>query len=121
MLVVHSARQHLAGRLLMISSQVVPFVMEEPDRYFHLLLVVLQMLDVFVCNKRVSKSDADWGVCFWVEKPTRNEKTFAPKTGPSIAYPCDGTLRGCPPFFFQAEDGIRDVAVTGVQTCALPI
>ena len=24
-------------------------------------------------------------------------------------------------FFLQAEDGIRDVAVTGVQTCALPI
>src|SRR5216684_4758875 len=24
-------------------------------------------------------------------------------------------------FFFQAEDGIRDVVVTGVQTCALPI
>ena len=24
-------------------------------------------------------------------------------------------------FFFQAEDGIRDVAMTGVQTCALPI
>src|SRR2546429_2210476 len=24
-------------------------------------------------------------------------------------------------FFFQAEDGIRDVAVTGVLTCALPI
>src|SRR5256884_9979550 len=24
-------------------------------------------------------------------------------------------------FFFQAEDGIRDVAVTGVQPCALPI
>src|SRR2546429_120787 len=30
-----------------------------------------------------------------------------------------GDLRGF--FFFQAEDGIRDVAVTGVQTCALPI
>src|ERR1041385_9396906 len=28
-------------------------------------------------------------------------------------------MRFC--FFFQAEDGIRDVAVTGVQTCALPI
>src|SRR5688500_19877443 len=31
----------------------------------------------------------------------------------------------CPPrlvtFFFQAEDGIRDYKVTGVQTCALPI
>src|SRR6266508_6082500 len=28
-------------------------------------------------------------------------------------------MRGC--FFFQAEDGIRDGHVTGVQTCALPI
>src|SRR5687767_3396172 len=28
-------------------------------------------------------------------------------------------LYGC--FFFQAEDGIRDKLVTGVQTCALPI
>src|SRR5207245_6371729 len=27
----------------------------------------------------------------------------------------------CLPFFFQAEDGIRDATVTGVQTCALPI
>src|SRR3712207_7457264 len=28
----------------------------------------------------------------------------------------------CPTrFFFQAEDGIRDIGVTGVQTCALPI
>src|SRR3712207_8306327 len=24
-------------------------------------------------------------------------------------------------FFFQAEDGIRDIGVTGIQTCALPI
>src|SRR2546428_5730974 len=28
-------------------------------------------------------------------------------------------VREC--FFFQAEDGIRDLIVTGVQTCALPI
>src|SRR6266513_5076675 len=27
----------------------------------------------------------------------------------------------CVDFFFQAEDGIRDRNVTGVQTCALPI
>src|SRR2546430_10108739 len=27
----------------------------------------------------------------------------------------------CSVFFFQAEDGIRDLTVTGVQTCALPI
>src|SRR5256886_10324899 len=29
--------------------------------------------------------------------------------------------RQCVDFFFQAEDGIRDLTVTGVQTCALPI
>src|SRR5256885_13121728 len=31
-----------------------------------------------------------------------------------------GVVR-CYFFFFQAEDGIRDYKVTGVQTCALPI
>src|SRR2546429_4183780 len=38
--------------------------------------------------------------------------------------PCCATPSSCSRasrFFFQAEDGIRDVAVTGVQTCALPI
>src|SRR6266581_6161037 len=32
-----------------------------------------------------------------------------------------GVLLGAAIFFFQAEDGIRDGRVTGVQTCALPI
>src|SRR5206468_7849804 len=32
-----------------------------------------------------------------------------------------GILRDAFIFFFQAEDGIRDLIVTGVQTCALPI
>src|SRR3712207_6950415 len=31
------------------------------------------------------------------------------------------TSNRCLVFFFQAEDGIRDIGVTGVQTCALPI
>src|SRR5256885_11543113 len=36
---------------------------------------------------------------------------------------CDllGRLQHMSFFFFQAEDGIRDYKVTGVQTCALPI
>src|SRR5260370_37536641 len=36
---------------------------------------------------------------------------------------CEFILRVwcCRVFFFQAEDGIRDSSVTGVQTCALPI
>src|SRR5690606_39586196 len=33
--------------------------------------------------------------------------------------PCVSLSFSC--FFFQAEDGIRDFHVTGVQTCALPI
>src|SRR2546430_10300333 len=35
--------------------------------------------------------------------------------------PVSGRCHGCVCFFFQAEDGIRDLTVTGVQTCALPI
>src|ERR1041385_9272252 len=35
------------------------------------------------------------------------------------AYPYGAS--SCCVVFFQVEDGIRDVAVTGVQTCALPI
>src|SRR5256886_7867854 len=32
----------------------------------------------------------------------------------------DSRIMACV-FFFEAEDGIRDLTVTGVQTCALPI
>src|SRR6266496_2336472 len=35
--------------------------------------------------------------------------------------PKEKTTFCLPFFFFQAEDGIRDLYVTGVQTCALPI
>src|SRR5437016_8337608 len=34
---------------------------------------------------------------------------------------CRSRFQGLRFFFFQAEDGIRDWSVTGVQTCALPI
>src|SRR2546427_5122300 len=34
---------------------------------------------------------------------------------------CVSDMDGIFFFFFQAEDGIRDLTVTGVQTCALPI
>src|SRR6266446_7967785 len=36
-------------------------------------------------------------------------------------YFLNGKEEKCFVFFFQAEDGIRDYKVTGVQTCALPI
>src|SRR5256886_8716572 len=49
--------------------------------------------------------------------------------GADIAFDADPKCFAClvrfesssVPFFFQAEDGIRDLTVTGVQTCALPI
>src|SRR5258707_6986884 len=42
---------------------------------------------------------------------------------PVLAFYCSLTSHFTPHFFFffQAEDGIRDIGVTGVQTCALPI
>src|SRR5207249_9019437 len=39
----------------------------------------------------------------------------------SYTYTCKELLYCLVFFFFQAEDGIRDRNVTGVQTCALPI
>src|SRR2546421_4899494 len=39
----------------------------------------------------------------------------------SVALKSSETFQVVSTFFFQAEDGIRDLIVTGVQTCALPI
>src|SRR2546430_2266988 len=39
----------------------------------------------------------------------------------AFCYDVDETDQSSLFFFFQAEDGIRDLTVTGVQTCALPI
>src|SRR5256885_9333558 len=43
-----------------------------------------------------------------------------PADGPALFAPTDEVVVWFF-FFFQAEDGIRDYKVTGVQTCALPI
>src|SRR5688572_31732211 len=53
---------------------------------------------------------------------------YLQRKGPGVSR-ASVTVRLLPPrvdryrffFFFQAEDGIRDLTVTGVQTCALPI
>src|SRR2546428_1197424 len=42
-------------------------------------------------------------------------------TSPLMRYCTSGGRLNSISFFFQAEDGIRDLIVTGVQTCALPI
>src|SRR5205085_7523994 len=39
----------------------------------------------------------------------------------NLVYSCVFSICSVFFFFFQAEDGIRDLTVTGVQTCALPI
>src|SRR6516165_9992883 len=51
---------------------------------------------------------------------THTNSSPCPVSGTSFVL--DARLAGSgPDVFFQAEDGIRDVTVTGVQTCALPI
>src|SRR5256885_12754313 len=47
----------------------------------------------------------------WVDEMNRGRQ----------AQPSSRWVEGWYFFFFQAEDGIRDYKVTGVQTCALPI
>src|SRR5256885_6111372 len=48
---------------------------------------------------------------------------FSPGGTPlaGLGHRVGGSACDCAFFFFQAEDGIRDYKVTGVQTCALPI
>src|SRR5437867_5463582 len=55
------------------------------------------------------------GVDVWVERWRRR----AAGCGETMRPTSEGVGRSF--FFFQAEDGIRDRTVTGVQTCALPI
>src|SRR2546430_3413745 len=56
---------------------------------------------------------------------TRLLRTFrptdTPRTSSLLLLPNKARLARRGFFFFQAEDGIRDLTVTGVQTCALPI
>src|SRR6266849_4597916 len=53
----------------------------------------------------------DFGSCIQLPRTNQShENMFQDVCGPCVMS-----------FFFQAEDGIRDPLVTGVQTCALPI
>src|SRR5256885_871749 len=58
----------------------------------------------------------------WCRKPPSVEMS-AGVVGPRCCMPwmTEPERRNKQVFFFQAEDGIRDYKVTGVQTCALPI
>src|SRR5436190_11057115 len=48
-------------------------------------------------------------------------RKWTSRTSGRTAWPWSSAARRRIGFFFQAEDGIRDHCVTGVQTCALPI
>src|SRR2546430_9371861 len=51
----------------------------------------------------------------------RSEVRVSSDAGGMIEKMMQGAHKQLTFFFFQAEDGIRDLTVTGVQTCALPI
>src|SRR5256886_9268827 len=50
-----------------------------------------------------------------------NEVSWSEVSGRRLSMRMVSPMRNLMFFFFQAEDGIRDLTVTGVQTCALPI
>src|SRR2546430_8586650 len=61
-----------------------------------------------------------------LRRPTKRSLPFRIEYVELTARPCTAKLVRVDKqyvffFFFQAEDGIRDLTVTGVQTCALPI
>src|SRR5215475_10338613 len=64
----------------------------------------------------------EWGMSFWLALPLVASISFL--IGVVIERVILLPLHDAPVlsvvFFFQAEDGIRDFHVTGVQTCALP-
>src|SRR5437762_6902458 len=59
----------------------------------------------------VSHGEFSWWICH----------TSSPITASACGIAGPRSVVICVVFFFQAEDGIRDTSVTGVQTCALPI
>src|SRR2546429_73775 len=70
-------------------------------------------------DARTSPAAADTGFSLGESDPNRTRGVASRQAfGTAPKYP---TTHALCVFFFQAEDGIRDVAVTGVQTCALPI
>src|ERR1039457_3229867 len=69
-------------------------------------------------KNRPSTRRGVWGTSWPPRRRTRPRvPAWSGRPAPEKPY---GILT-CSLFFFQAEDGIRDYKVTGVQTCALPI
>src|SRR2546430_9996103 len=64
--------------------------------------------------------DVMFGIC-WVRPSCASELRAWDGVPPVLVAPSCVVLSWYLYFFFQAEDGIRDLTVTGVQTCALPI
>src|SRR2546421_6135903 len=57
----------------------------------------------------------------WNLKYSERFQDVSPNKVTLLVDDVDSPTRWVPRVFFQAEDGIRDLIVTGVQTCALPI
>src|SRR5215203_4903578 len=77
------------------------------------------MVDVSLQTKEDGEpGDSIRRICELVDGPVSAEDVS--EDAPALV--AEGrALAGLDVFFFQAEDGIRDIGVTGVQTCALPI
>src|SRR3989440_2853 len=75
----------------------------------------------FSSRRRHTRSDRDWSsdVCFFFS--SRRRHTRSDRDWSSDVCSSDRSEEHTSELQSQAEDGIRDLIVTGVQTCALPI
>src|SRR5258706_125767 len=82
--------------------------------------ILMCLLSPMSCDTTLAK---DWT---WISRSLQqcsmSEVRAAPVlTVPHVCVSVRPMVSAVAVFFFQAEDGIRDWSVTGVQTCALPI
>src|SRR5438270_5927625 len=82
----------------------------------------MQSLDAMLKNDLTKRSYREWKLFVAIRPPGLSVERAA--LSPESISPSSSLTAMRRPwnvFFFQAEDGIRDLTVTGVQTCALPI
>src|SRR6266478_7914380 len=82
-------------------------IMRTPDAELERLITAVREVKQRIIFCSVCNNLTEIDPCRFCASPTRDHSVICVVEEPH--------------FFFQAEDGIRDLTVTGVQTCALPI
>src|SRR2546430_2079201 len=104
-------RRNASSRLLLLISK-------------HLILCIYLVFRILACSRRLNASNLFLSLILHLVNLFLIVQLHFSKLFLILKSGVNHTSRGSistSTFFFQAEDGIRDLTVTGVQTCALPI